>query len=94
MARFNGVTMARALVMQRTIVPMPERARYMERIAKRKVYFASANCRFWIFEEAGLPGAFVEFTEANDRATLQAALEGSPDRVVDMNRIYQEVEIR
>lgn len=85
--------MPRTLVMQRTIVPMPERARYMDRVAKRKAYFAAAQCRFWIFEEAGLPGAFVEFTEAADRATLQAALEGSPDRVVDMNRIYQEVEL-
>jgi hypothetical protein len=85
--------MPRTLIMQRTIVPLPERARYMERVGKRKVYFAKANCRFWIFEETGLPGAFIEFTEANDRATLQAALEEAPDRVVDMQRIYQEVEL-
>ena len=66
--------MARALVMKRTIVPLPERARYMARLQKRRVYYQSVGCNFWVFEEASLSGAFIEFTEAPSRDTLQAAL--------------------
>lgn len=83
--------MARALVMKRTIVPLPERARYMERLCKRKAYYASAGCNFWVFEEAALNGAFIEFTEAPNRDTLQAALAAATDQVLDANRIYQEI---
>ncbi len=86
--------MPRALVMKRTIVPLPDRARYMERLAKRKAYYATAGCNFWVFEEAALNGAFIEFTEAPDRATLQAALANATDQVLDANRIYQEVSLR
>ncbi len=83
--------MARALVMKRTIVPLPERARYMARLCKRKAYYASAGCNFWVFEEAALNGAFIEFTEAPHRDTLQAALAAATDQVLDANRIYQEI---
>jgi hypothetical protein len=84
---------ARALVMKRTIVPLPDRARYMERLQKRKAYYAKAGCNFWVFEEAALNGAFIEFTEAPDRATLHAALVDAPDVVLDANRIYQEISL-
>jgi len=79
--------------MKRTIVTLPDRARYMERLAKRKAYYASAGCNFWVFEEAALNGAFVEFTEAPDRTTLQAALANATELVLDPNRIYQEVAL-
>lgn len=85
--------MARALVMKRTIVPLPDRARYMERLTKRKAYYARSGCNFWVFEEAALNGAFIEFTEAPDRETLQAALADAPDVVLDANRIYQEIAL-
>lgn len=85
--------MARALIMKRTIVPLPERAGYMERLRKRKAYYQSAGCKFWVFEEAALNGAFIEFTEAADRDTLREAVENAPDRVLDANRIYQEVPL-
>ncbi len=85
--------MARALVMKRTIVPLPERARYMERLQKRKAYYASAGCSFWVFEEAQLNGAFIEFTEAPNRETLQTALANATDQVLDANRIYQEISL-
>ncbi len=85
--------MARALVMKRTIVPLPERARYMERLQKRKAYYVAAGCNFWVFEESSLSGAFVEFTEAPSRDTLQAALAEAPERVLDANRIYQEIAL-
>jgi hypothetical protein len=85
------VIVARALIMKRTIVPLPERARYVERLQRRKKYYASAGCKFWVFEEAALNGAFIEFTEAGDKDTLRAAVEAAPDLVLDANRIYQEV---
>lgn len=85
--------MARALVMKRTIVPLPDRARYMEKLVKRKTYYASAGCNFWVFEEAALNGAFIEFTEAPDRNTLQTALANANDQVLDANRIYQEISL-
>jgi len=84
---------ARALFMKRTIVPLPERVRYVERLQKRKAYYASAGCNFWVFEESSLKGAFIEFTEAPDRVTLQTALQAAPDQVLDANRIYQEIPL-
>lgn len=85
--------MARSLVMKRTIVPLPDRARYMEKLRKRQAYYTSAGCNFWVFEEAALNGAFIEFTEAPDRDTLQSALAGATDLVLDANRIYQEISL-
>jgi hypothetical protein len=85
--------MARALIMKRTIVPLPERARYMERLAKRKAYYVGVGCKFWVFEEAALNGAFIEFTEAPDRDTLQHALAEAPEQILDANRIYHEVAL-
>ena len=85
--------MARSLVMKRTIVPLPERARYMERLVKRKTAFASAGCNFWVFEEVALNGAFIEFLEAPTRDTLQSALADANEQVFDANRIYQEIPL-
>lgn len=85
--------MARALFMKRTIVPLPERVRYVERLQKRKAYYATAGCNFWVFEESSLKGAFIEFTEAPDRVTLESALQAAPDQVLDANRIYQEISL-
>ena len=85
--------MPRALTIQRTIVPSAERAKYLARAKARAAYYAKAGCRFWIFEEAALPGAFIEFTEAKDRLTLSAAHADAPEKLVDAKRIYQEVEL-
>lgn len=87
------MTPVRALAMKRTIVPLPERLRYLARLQKRKAYFAEAGCRFWVFEEAELNGAFIEFAESDDRETLHAALRDAPDLIMDVNRIYQEVPL-
>ena len=84
--------MARWLTLQRSIVPAGERKKFMERLSARRTYYEGAGCRFWVFEESGLPGAVIEFVEAGDRETLLGALTGSPDHVVDAARIYQEVE--
>jgi len=82
----------RWLTLQRSIVPAGDRKKFMERLRARRAYYAEAKCGFWIFEESGLPGALIEFVEAPDRETLESALAGAPDHIVDTGRIYREVE--
>lgn len=84
--------MPRWLTLQRSIVPAGDRKKFMERLRARRAYYAEAKCGFWIFEESGLPGALIEFVEAPDRETLESALAGAPDHIVDTGRIYREVE--
>ena len=91
MARSSS--MPRHLTMQRTIVPQNERKKYLERLRLKRDYFARADCRFWVFEEASLPGAFIEFYEADDPDILSQAHAASPDGVLDSNRIYLQGEI-
>ena len=85
--------MPRVLSMQRSIIPAPERAKYLERLKSRKDYYARANCKFWVFEEIALAGAFIEFTESSDPATLSGAHASAPEGVLDPTRIYTEVEL-
>lgn len=85
--------MPRALTVKRTVVPRNGRAEYMTRLRERQGYYKRAGCKFWVFEEAGLPGAFIEFTEGPSAAVLAAAHEGAPEQLMDANRIYQEVEL-
>ena len=86
--------MPRALTIQRTLVPPPDRERFQERCKRKAAYYTQANCRFWVFEETGLPGAFLEFFEASDAATLAKAHASAPEPVLDPNRVYQEVELK
>jgi hypothetical protein len=85
--------MARTLTIQRTTVPFSERASYFERLKASKAHYTQASCRFWVFEEASLPGAFVEFTEADDQVSIANAHATAPHRVLDPARIYHETEI-
>ena len=85
--------MARALTIQRTTVPASERAKYFEKLRASKSHYTAANCRFHAFEEGGLPGAFIEFVEADDETTLTVAHANAPHRVLDPARIYNETEI-
>jgi hypothetical protein len=85
--------MGRALTMQRTLVPRGDRERFFERIERKRAHYSGANCRFWVFEEAALPGAFLEFFEAADSATLARAHAAAPDPVLDAARVYTEVEL-
>lgn len=86
--------MPRALTIQRTLVTPPEREKFQEKLRRKLDYYTKANCRFWVFEETGLPGAFLEFFEASDAATLSRAHAGAPEPVLDPNRIYGEVELK
>ena len=85
--------MARVLTIKRTVVPQGERKKYLARLSVRRDYYKRAGCSFWVFEEAGLTGAFIEFTEAADAGVLSAAHADAPDLVFDPGRVYKEVEI-
>ena len=85
--------MPRALTIQRSTVPSAERANYTKRLKALRSHYAAANCKFWVFEETSLPGAFVEFTEAADEQTLSDAHAKAPHKTLDPSRVYQEVEL-
>jgi hypothetical protein len=84
---------SRALTIQRTLVIPAEREKFAQKLQRTHAYYASAGCRYTVFEEAGLPGAFLEFFEAPDAATLARAHASAPDRVLDPARVYHEVEL-
>lgn len=86
--------MARVLTIQRTLVTPNERDRFHQKLRRKQEHYAKANCRFWAFEEAGLPGAFLEFFEAADAPTLARAHASAPEPVLDPNRVYTEVELK
>lgn len=85
--------MPRALTMRRSIVPHGDRKKFLEKLTARRAYYTGAHCRFWVFEESDLPGAFMEFVEADDADALAKAIAAAPDPVVDAVRIYEEVEL-
>ncbi|HKT07037.1 MAG TPA: hypothetical protein VJR24_03990 [Gemmatimonadaceae bacterium] len=85
--------MARALTIRRSIVPLADRKKFLQRLKARRTYFVGAGCKFWVFEESDLAGAFVEFVEADDAKTLAKALADSSDQPADAVRIYEEVDV-
>jgi hypothetical protein len=85
--------MPRALSIHRTTVPAGERARYLQRVKATKAHYTANGCRFWVFEQTGLSGAFLEFTEAPDEKTLVAAHERLPERLTAGPRVYAEIEL-
>jgi hypothetical protein len=86
--------MARALTLHRTLVPRGDRARFFAKMQRKRQHYSQANCKFWVFEEADLPGAFIEFFEAADPETLARAHASAPDAVLDAARVYTEVELQ
>jgi hypothetical protein len=82
----------KALTLHRTLVPRADRDRYFERLRRKREHYTGASCRFWVFEEAALPGAFIEFFEADDPDALARAHAGAPERVLDAARVYTQVE--
>ncbi len=81
------------LTIQRTTIPPGQRDRYMAALAERAAHYEAANCHFWVFEDPGLKNAFVEFTMADDSATLSAAVAAAPEPGSGPLRIYQKVEL-
>ena len=85
--------MPKALTIRRSIVPLSERKKFLQKVKTRRAYYAGASCHFWMFEESDLAGAFVEFIEADDADTLTKALAAAPDQPGEAVRIYEEVEL-
>ena len=85
--------MPRAISMRHTVVPSAEKAEFRARARRSLAHYAGKGCHYWLFEEASLPGAYVEFFEANDRATLVQAHRDAPSPVLESARLYVEVEL-
>ena len=85
--------MPRVLTIHRIVVPPTDRSKYFERLRAKEAHYTAMGCRFWAFEEHALPGAFVEFCEADSATALTAAHAAAPERVHDPGRIYSQVEL-
>lgn len=73
--------MPRALTIVRSKVAPHDRDAYFAGLRERRARLRAAACNFWVYEDPGEPGLFVEFTEARDADTLIAAraAESDPD---------------
>ena len=85
--------MPRVLTLSRTIVPLPDRDRFFTRARELRAHFQSRGCQYWVFEDASLAGAFIEFAEGKDVDALTAAYTSAPESGVDPERIYREVAL-
>lgn len=85
--------MPRALTIHRTVVPPADREKFFERLRAREQHYGAMGCRYWVFEEQQLAGAFVEFCEADSAQSLSAAHAAAPDAPRDPARIYTQVEL-
>ena len=85
--------MARAMSIRHTVVPLADRKEFHDRARAARAHYAGQGCHYWLFEEGSLPGAYVEFFEANDREALIRAHRGAPDPVRESARMYVELEL-
>jgi hypothetical protein len=79
--------------MRQTVAPMADRNEFRERARRSRAHYTGSGCHYWLFEEPGLPGAYIEFFEAGDLDTLQRAHRSAPDPIADNARLYVEVEL-
>ncbi|HRN54688.1 MAG TPA: hypothetical protein PK788_14425 [Gemmatimonadaceae bacterium] len=85
--------MPRALTIHRIVVPPADRAKFFERLREKERHYTAMGCRYWVFEEQQLPGAFVEFCEADSAQALSAAHAAAPETPRDPTRIYTQLEL-
>ena len=85
--------MSRALTLSRTIIPLPDRERFFTRARELRAHFQSRGCQYWVFEDAALAGAFIEFAEGKDVDVLSAAYAAAPESGADPERMYREVAL-
>jgi hypothetical protein len=62
----------RALTIERSKVARHERDAYFSALRERRDRLTAAACNFWVYEDPGDAGLFIEFTEARDADTLVA----------------------
>lgn len=65
--------MGRLLAMAECRVEESTRQAYLAGLDARKADAIASGAHFWVFEHAGEPGRFLEFTEAGSEAALRAA---------------------
>jgi hypothetical protein len=82
-----------ALTLNRTIVPPQDRERFFTRARALRTHFQSHGCQYWLFEDANLAGAFIEFAEGKDVDALSAAHASAPEAALDPTRMYREVAL-
>jgi hypothetical protein len=46
-----------SLTIHRTLVRPVDRPKFLERLRAKEQHYTAAGCRFWVFEEAALPGS-------------------------------------
>lgn len=80
----------RALAMRHTAVPTGERDAFRTRARAARLHYTGAGCRYWMYEEAELPGVYVEFFEAPDKDTLVRAHSTTKQ---PPSRVYVEVDL-
>jgi hypothetical protein len=85
--------MPRALTIQRSIIPAHDREQQLKRLAAKRDHYRGMQCRYWVFEERAVRGAFVEFIEADSADAIVRAHAAATDPPVDAGRIYLEVEL-
>ena len=85
--------MPRAMTIQRSIAPASERAKHLKRLAAKREHYRGMACRYWVFEEAAVRGAFIEFVEADSAEAVMRAHASAADPPLDAGRIYIEVEL-
>lgn len=85
--------MPRAIIVRNTIVPSMERSVFLNKARRSRAHYSGADCKYWLFEDASLPGAYIEFFEAADEETLLSAYRSAPDPVVQAARTFLEVNI-
>lgn len=85
--------MARTLAMHRVTVPTRDREKYLRQVSERARHYLEANCRFWVFEDSEMRGAFVEFVEADSADILLDAHKDAPGQILEPRPIYNKVEI-
>jgi hypothetical protein len=84
---------ARAISMRQTIVTANERDEFRERARRSQAHYTGQGCQYWLFEEASLAGAYLEFFEASDRDKLVRAHRDAPHPVNESARMYIEVKL-
>lgn len=85
--------MPRALTIQRSIIPANDREQHMRRLAAKRDHYRGMQCRYWVFEQAAVRGAFLEFVEADSPEVIARAHALATDPPVDGTRVYVEVEL-
>lgn len=79
--------------MARRSIDASELNDFYDVIRLRRLYFEGAGCRYWVFQESGAPGSFIEFAEGPDMTTIAAVLRSQSGNAFD-GPMYTEVETR